>query len=124
MRTDRELLQEAYKIIIDITHTNSFRELKEEILVRLANIKIEPRAWVASGSSDGKKDALYFNSRDAEEDGYAFIEPLYSYIRQPMRLSDEEICEIAGTSRAVEGKAMLPVTFARAIEKAIWEKNK
>ena len=44
--------------------------------------------------------------------------------QEAVRLSDDEICKIAGTSRAAEGKAMLPVAFARAIEKAIWEKNK
>ena len=43
--------------------------------------------------------------------------------RQPMRLSDDEICKIAKTSRAIEDNAMLPVAFARAVERAIWKKN-
>lgn len=95
-KTDRELLKDALFVIESGLRGGEAHDITEEIRARLAKPpKLEPRAWVASESSDGKDDALYWNSRDAEEDGYALIEPLYSHPQRRLdRLSDEEILAI------------------------------
>ena len=120
-RSDRELLRDVLFMLDSPPSTDDEIALREEIRARLAEIKLEPRAWVASKSSEGKADALYWNSRDAEEDGYAFIEPLYSHpSRQPVRLSDEEIETVCQVWRC---RGVSLTELVRDMESAFIEKN-
>jgi hypothetical protein len=46
--------------------------------------------------------------------------PLYAAPQPRKRLTNQEILDIGEKAEAVEGQHMLPVTFARAIEAAVW----
>jgi hypothetical protein len=76
----------------------------------------EPVAW-----TDEDYTNIYV-SKDIAEDMNAHV-ALYTDPQSHRRLTDEEILALGKAARAVEGQHILPVTFARAIEDAIWSKT-
>ena len=60
-----------------------------------------------------------YGSRGSSKSGALLPAPPHPKIR----LTDEEILQIGHAAGALEGNNMLPITFARAIEEKIWEKE-
>lgn len=133
MRSDKELLQEALtalQIFGDTIPGNSVivKKAINNIGERLAESEDEPFCYVALGTNSD--DQLYWDKQQAMDDGYAFVEPVYRRPpRQPVRLSDEKIREIfiSNGFTIKDGHSDLKsyvFNAARAIEKAVFEKNK
>ena len=126
MKTDRELLEQALKLVAKYHARKTVlvdweKSVIEAISARLAEDDEEPYAWVAIHDHHGF-DALYFDRQEAVDDGHSFVWPLYRHPQPKARLTDEEISQVGEDSRSVEGNHILPFAFARAIEQKIWEK--
>lgn len=109
--TDREDAQD----FIDFVNSKMFSEQKDEQAHSdyVAEIVIEDRDRP-------------FNARTVRAHFRTEIPPigtkLYTRPAQRQPLSDEEIIEIAKSTRSVEDSNFLPILFARAIENAVYEK--
>jgi hypothetical protein len=84
---------------------------------------VEPVAWGIVASNTGRICQVELDAEEVADHNPTRIVPLYAAPRPRKRLTDEEILDIGKAARAVEGQHILPVTFARAIEDAIWRKT-
>jgi hypothetical protein len=128
MKTDRELLEQALKLVAKYHARKTVlvdweKSVIEAISARLAEDDDEPVLWV---DTDDNGDLYWDEDRMVSDTPVYFDNPIPLYRRPlPMaRLTDEEISQAGEDSRSVEGNHILPFAFARAIEQKIWEKTR
>ena len=93
MKTDRELLEQALKLVSKYHARETIlveweKSVIKDIKARLAEDDEKPYAWVAIHDHHGF-DALYFDKQEAIDDGHSFVEPLYRHPQTKARLTDE-----------------------------------
>lgn len=123
MKTDRELLEQALKLVAKYHARETVlvdweKSVIEAISARLAEDDEEPYAWVAIHDHHGF-DALYFDRQEAVDDGHSFVWPLYRHPRPKARLTDKEIDDVISKQRFFYGADANAYTFARAIQRRI-----
>jgi hypothetical protein len=131
MKTDRELLEQALKLVAKYHARKTVlvdweKSVIEAISARLAGVDEddeEPYAWVAIHDHHGF-DALYFDRQEAVDDGHSFVWPLYRHPQTKARLTDEDIRPLLHMIwNDYESTQQSTTEVVRAIERKIWEKN-
>ena len=114
MKTDRELLEQALKLVSKYHARETILVDWEKSVIEAISARLneressdKPVAWV---SCDG------YLSHYRLGDEYI---PLYRHQPPARKLTDEEIIQIGHAAGALEGNHMLPIAFARAIERRI-----
>jgi hypothetical protein len=87
----------------------------------------KPVGWLYEGIAPHTREKTVFQkTRETriETRWWREVGRVYTAPQPRRRLTDDEILNIGEKARAVEGQHMLPVTFARAIEAAVWGDGK
>ena len=116
MSEAKELLDRLYTLV---GHAAP-KELQDRIRAELAKPEPEPEPGPAAYIL--RNNELVFADKGIRLDPKVFnLTPLYTSPPTRKELSDNEIIEIWKQTESIEGSYILPITFARAIEKALRE---